>query len=254
MGVDVVMETIKQYSNKRIKDVHLLDGGCGTGNYSKALIQHGICKITMVDASQGMLDKAIHKLSRYIESGVVEDVKQSKLPELPFPDTKLDVVLFSLVLHHLESDNGNFKQLQSAVNNASNVLVDNGLLLIIAQTHTDLCNNWYCKLNPNITRNYCQRFAPEEVYERYFKAAGLKLLQSIKIRGQLMADHFRSDGPLDASWRNCDSFWTVASNDDMRAVEEKIKELKDDNMLEQWIQDNDRTSEDGCITLFVCKK
>ena len=75
----------------------MLDAGCGTGNYAKALIEFGVGKITLLDASKDMLDVAKEKLKTEIEKGIVDQVIEAKMPPLPFEDGKFDVVLFSLV-------------------------------------------------------------------------------------------------------------------------------------------------------------
>ena len=75
----------------------MLDAGCGTGNYAKALIEFGIGKITLMDASKDMLAVAKEKLKTEIEKGIVDKVVEAKMPPLPFEDGSFDVVLFSLV-------------------------------------------------------------------------------------------------------------------------------------------------------------
>ena len=75
----------------------MLDAGCGTGNYSKALIDMGVGKITMMDGSPHMLDVARNKLKDAIENKVVDQVVEARMPPLPFADGSFDVVLFSLV-------------------------------------------------------------------------------------------------------------------------------------------------------------
>ena len=74
-----------------------MDAGCGTGNYAKALIEFGVGKITLLDASKDMLAVAKEKLKAEIDSGIVDKVVEAKMPPLPFEDGSFDVVLFSLV-------------------------------------------------------------------------------------------------------------------------------------------------------------
>ena len=75
----------------------MLDAGCGTGNYAKALIDFGVGKITLMDGSPHMLEKAKEKLKDEIDKKVVDQVIEAKMPPLPFADGSFDVVLFSLV-------------------------------------------------------------------------------------------------------------------------------------------------------------
>ena len=77
--------------------MHVLDAGCGTGNYTKALIKHGVDKVTLLDACAEMLNKARDKLRDAIDQKVIENIVEAKMPPLPFDDGSFDVVLFSAV-------------------------------------------------------------------------------------------------------------------------------------------------------------
>ena len=85
------------HSRFYFQDLHVLDAGCGTGNYAKALIEHGVGHVTLLDASSGMLEKAKAKLSDDIDSGKVKDVVEATMPPIPFPDASFDVVMFNMV-------------------------------------------------------------------------------------------------------------------------------------------------------------
>ena len=97
------------------QDLHVLDAGCGTGNYAKALIEFGVGKITLLDASKDMLAVAKEKLKAEIDSGIVDKVVEAKMPPLPFEDGSFDVVLFSLV-GSVCNVSLNLKQISSLVN------------------------------------------------------------------------------------------------------------------------------------------
>ena len=84
-------------NNVHLQDIHILDAGCGTGNYTKALIKNGVGKVTLMDASSGMLQQAKIKLADAIAEKTVAGFVQNKLPTIPFEDESFDAVLFSLV-------------------------------------------------------------------------------------------------------------------------------------------------------------
>ncbi|XP_045189765.2 uncharacterized protein LOC123547059 isoform X3 [Mercenaria mercenaria] len=42
VGSDVIVAMIQLYTGKQLKDTHVLDAGCGTGNYAKDLIDYGV--------------------------------------------------------------------------------------------------------------------------------------------------------------------------------------------------------------------
>ena len=83
------------------QDVHVLDAGCGTGNYAKALIDYGVGKVTLMDASHNMLSKARDKLKDAIDKKIVDQVIEAILPKIPVEDGTFDMVLYSLVRYYI---------------------------------------------------------------------------------------------------------------------------------------------------------
>ena len=80
-----------------LKDIHVLDAGCGTGNYSKALINHGVRRITLLDSSDKMLSVAKEKLKDAIDKKIIDSVITAVLPNLPFRNSFFDAVMFNAV-------------------------------------------------------------------------------------------------------------------------------------------------------------
>ena len=79
------------------QDLHVLDAGCGTGHHAKLLVEMGVGKLTLLDASPEMLSIAKLQLQDAIKQNIVNAVIEAKLPELPFEDGIFDVVMFNLV-------------------------------------------------------------------------------------------------------------------------------------------------------------
>src|SRR5918995_3365578 len=75
----------------------VLDAGCGTGNYSDALL-HYVGRIEAVDINAGMLEGAKRKLAW---AGDRIFFHYSRIEDLPFEDATLDGVMINQVLHHL---------------------------------------------------------------------------------------------------------------------------------------------------------
>lgn len=82
---------------------HVLDLGCGAGNYTLKLLQQlpGL-NCTLVDLSQPMLERAELRV-RTATSGTVTPL-QADLRELPLAPESVDIVLAAAVLHHLRTD------------------------------------------------------------------------------------------------------------------------------------------------------
>lgn len=98
------LELITEASSRLVPDArHLLDVGCGAGNYSiKMLTKIPGLHCTLVDLSKPMLDKAYERVSQ-ATTGEVEvwqgDIRSAALPEKHF-----DIILAGAVLHHLRDD------------------------------------------------------------------------------------------------------------------------------------------------------
>lgn len=81
----------------------VLDVGCGTGSLTIAAKrwagQEG--EVHGIDAAPEMIDVARHKA---VQSGVDVDFRVGLIEDIPFPDEQFDVVLNSLMMHHLPDD------------------------------------------------------------------------------------------------------------------------------------------------------
>jgi ubiquinone/menaquinone biosynthesis C-methylase UbiE len=82
---------------------HVLDVGCGTGGLAIAAAERvgPTGTIHSVDASPEMVARARHRVAR---AGVPVAVELAPVEALPYPAGTFDVVLSSLMLHHLPED------------------------------------------------------------------------------------------------------------------------------------------------------
>jgi tRNA (cmo5U34)-methyltransferase len=82
---------------------HVLDVGCGAGNYTLKLLQHRPnLDVTLIDLSRPMLDRAAERIGR-ATTGRITAI-QGDIREVALPDGAFDIVLAASVLHHLRSD------------------------------------------------------------------------------------------------------------------------------------------------------
>lgn len=81
---------------------HLLDVGCGAGNYSlKLLEQCPNLDVTLVDLSRPMLDRAVERVQAATE-GTVRAI-QADIRDCAIQDEGYDIIVAAAVLHHLRS-------------------------------------------------------------------------------------------------------------------------------------------------------
>jgi tRNA (cmo5U34)-methyltransferase len=82
---------------------HVLDIGCGAGNYTLKLLQHlPNLDVTLIDLSRPMLDRATQRI-RKVTTGHINTI-QGDIREIALPVAEFDVILAAAVLHHLRTD------------------------------------------------------------------------------------------------------------------------------------------------------
>jgi tRNA (cmo5U34)-methyltransferase len=82
---------------------HVLDVGCGAGNYTLKLLQRQYdLDVTLIDLSKPMLDRAHERVSE-ATSGEVTTL-QGDIRKLDIGEEKYDIILASAVLHHLRDE------------------------------------------------------------------------------------------------------------------------------------------------------
>jgi tRNA (cmo5U34)-methyltransferase len=79
---------------------HILDVGCGAGNYSlKLLSVLPDCDVTLIDLSRPMLDRAVQRISPATR-GAVRAI-QGDIRDIELSSQSIDVIVAAAVLHHL---------------------------------------------------------------------------------------------------------------------------------------------------------
>src|SRR5947209_2715736 len=82
---------------------HVLDVGCGAGNYTLKLLKHlPNLDVTLIDLSRPMLDRARERVGRATTGSI--KALQGDIREIDLPDQEFDIVLAAAVLHHLRTD------------------------------------------------------------------------------------------------------------------------------------------------------
>jgi len=82
---------------------HVLDVGCGAGNYTLKLLEHlPNLDATLIDLSKPMLDRANERVGQ-ATTGQITTI-QGDIRDVELPDGNFDIVLAAAVLHHLRAD------------------------------------------------------------------------------------------------------------------------------------------------------
>ena len=81
---------------------HVLDAGCGSGRYLLHALRRGASRVTGVDLSPAMLERAREAMGEYTGDAPV-DLRQGDLVAMPVPGSMADLTLCGLTIGHLEA-------------------------------------------------------------------------------------------------------------------------------------------------------
>jgi tRNA (cmo5U34)-methyltransferase len=82
---------------------HLLDIGCGAGNYTLKILQRlPDLNVTLVDLSKPMLDRAVERV-RPVTKGEIETA-QADIRDLNLGDSQFDIIVAAAVFHHMREE------------------------------------------------------------------------------------------------------------------------------------------------------
>ena len=238
---------------RQLAEVTLLDAGCGTGAYAEALIGQ-VGQIHAVDMSAGMLRVARAKLGDEAAAGRVRFDRASVL-ELPYGDMSFDGVMVNQMLHHLETGEADdYPGHRRALAEFHRVLRPDGVLVINACSHAQIRRGfWYYDLLPEAVEAVSKRNITMPVLVAMLAEVGFGTSARIVPLDALMFDeaYFDRRGPLDATWRQGDSIWSLASAAEIDRATARIRELDAAGRLDAYFIERDRTRIDVGQTTFV---
>jgi ubiquinone/menaquinone biosynthesis C-methylase UbiE len=227
---------------KNLNNIKLLDAGSGTGNYTLELAPH-IAHITAFDMNDDMLGEARTKVQT-AGLGNKVDFQAGQLLDLPFENESFDVVMFNQVLHHLEPmGEPGFANHQRAIIEAARILRKGGVILINACSKAQMRDGyWYYSLIPNARDRGTERtIGTVDLHDILNKAGFAKTSRTTPLDAPLLADaNFNAEGPLDEKWRAGDSIWAYASDDELAAALNTVREMRKNQTLDDYMKLRDK--------------
>ena len=255
-GLDVIREALS-INTVPLKSQTLLDAGCGTGQYTAALI-NDVAQITAIDLNEAMLSAAKKKLCGQTGSGRLV-FHQASLEALPIESGSVDAVMVNQVLHHVADDPQNdWPAHQQICNEFARVLKPGGIVTINSCSHAQLRSGfWFYHLIPDAIERICERTCDPAAMASLLKAAGFGETKHAVDPGIVMQDasYFRAEGVFDASWRSGDSIWALATPDELETALGKARELAENAELQSFLNRHDAPrSEVGQLTFSSAQK
>ena len=221
----------------------LLDCGCGSGNYLKAvrpLVKTG----TGLEFNEGMIAQAVGKFPP--GSGV--EVVQGSITDMPFGDGSFDAALATQVLHHLVRGGSvgtgvvSFANVERAAVEVARCLRPGGVWVVSTQTprqHVD--GFWWSPVVPKAAAALATHFPPLGLLREILAAAGFSSVRKVVPPEPLVAPELYLDleGPFREEFRNADSTWALVGEAELAQGLAMLRRKIDGGTAAAWLAERE---------------
>ena len=219
----------------------ILDAGCGTGNYSRAMLDY-VGRIEAVDMNPGMLEVAAQKLAEPRSEGRIS-FHSARIDELPFGDASFDGIMINQVLHHLPDDaSQGFPAHRLVFTEFARVLKPGGVLVVNTCSQEQLRHGyWHYSLIPEAADALRARYVPLDELVEILVGCGFAYRgRFAPVDAPLQGDsYFDPRGPLTKEWRDGDSVWSLVSDDRLNQALSRIRKMDERGELNGYAARND---------------
>ncbi len=239
-------------TGRPLQELTILDAGCGTGSYARALAPH-VGRLVGLDLNSGMLAVAEKKLAPYPNT----ELHQGSITELPFPDEHADGVMLNQVIHHLPPDDG-FAALRSVFAEAARVTRPGGVFVLHTSTKEQMAQSyWWAQLIPKAAERLAERlparFAADGVLEAMGREVGLTCGGVVVPVSEVLQgeDYLDPSGPLSKNYRDGDSTWALATEEELQNGLSRLRGMIEDTSIDSFLARAERTRKTYGQCLFV---
>lgn len=179
VGVDTLLSFLAKTAVPLGKQ-DVLEAGCGTGNYMKALCPH-VGRLAGIDFSEGMLAQARTKVTEEVE------LICGSILDMSFANDRFDGITCNQVIHHLEEGPGasddpagwkpsNFRNVAQFIGDAYRVLRPGGAFVLNATSHNQFRDGyWWADLIPVAVARVSCRMPDLDQLNQLLREAGFHI-------------------------------------------------------------------------------
>lgn len=138
----ILFEIISKFSP--YSNINVLDFGCGTGNYIKAINTYTNYHIFGVEPCEEMITYAKMQNPNIV-------IKSGSHLSIPYPDNFFEYVYMTNVIHHIPDISAMYKEIYR-------VLKPNGILCICTENRSQLLSKYWIRYFPSIVIKDLKRF------------------------------------------------------------------------------------------------
>jgi len=233
IDVQHLLEEVKSVAKAKqipMESLRFLDVGCGTGSYIMEVAKELNCQCFGIEFSEGMLEKLREK-SKGLDNVTYQQGDAAS--RLPFDDNSFDFVMASQMLHHLPSK-GNWEGAKTCLSEAARVVRPGGSKFWL-QTQTKeqhVEGFWWAPLIARANLELAEKMPSLEFMKDVLSSGGMENFE-VRIPSEtLIAEKCYNDleGPLNVKFRNCDSGWSLVTEEELQAC---IDTLKNDVLISE---------------------
>jgi ubiquinone/menaquinone biosynthesis C-methylase UbiE len=230
----------------------VLDAGCGTGNYLRALAGR-VGALHGLERNHDMLARAREKLGQ-IDSVVLD---HGSVTAMPYGDARFEGVLCNQVLHHLDDGRiSGFPGITSFIAEAYRVLRPGHPLIINTSSHRQCMDGfWWADLVAEAMQRIIERLPSIHVLRAMLERAGFHVEHIVADRTELQGkEYFDPRGPLDPRWRAGESTWALATEAELERALARVREMNDSGTMQSYLDGREALRRDLGQTTFICAR
>lgn len=205
----------------------VLDGGCGTGTYTRELAPH-VGNVIGIEASATGLQQARAKLTDHnnvrIERGNILALRDSGIE-----DASVHGYMVNQVLHHIDEPGGSFPNVSRFRDEVARVLKPGGMLTINTCTQAQLEPEagvfWNYRYIPERAALLRRRYIPvPALIARMQDTGAFKHVDSISLQGNIFSDgYWEPEAMLTESFQAGDSVYAGIRAEEVEQMVERFK-------------------------------